>query len=123
MFVYVQTCPSNCADRVNLGLIPTSENSWPVACKSLKTTTGGRLHIHGNVDLKSVSQHDKSKPEWIDWSNHVIGKIASLLNEFNQNESKTISWLVSVEHIEYVKSYGPRVDHLVIDLHCKPQIN
>ena len=37
------------ADRVNLGLIPSSEAGWPVACAVLKSSTGGWLHIHGNV--------------------------------------------------------------------------
>ena len=37
------------ADRVNLGLIPSSEEGWPTACAALKTLTGGWLHIHGNV--------------------------------------------------------------------------
>ena len=37
------------ADRVNLGLIPSSEGGWPVACCVLKSA-GGILHIHGNVN-------------------------------------------------------------------------
>ncbi|CAG5116343.1 unnamed protein product [Candidula unifasciata] len=36
------------ADRVNLGLIPSSEEGWPVAVRVLKLS-GGILHIHGNV--------------------------------------------------------------------------
>ena len=39
----------NFADRVNLGLIPCSEEGWPVACAALRHSTGGWLHIHGNV--------------------------------------------------------------------------
>ncbi|RMB97829.1 hypothetical protein DUI87_25686 [Hirundo rustica rustica] len=38
------------ADRVNLGLIPSSEEGWPVACRVLKKHTGGVLHIHHNVE-------------------------------------------------------------------------
>lgn len=38
------------ADRVNLGLIPSSEEGWPVACRVLKKSTGGVLHIHHNVE-------------------------------------------------------------------------
>jgi tRNA wybutosine-synthesizing protein 2 len=38
----------NIADRVNLGLLPSSEPGWLVACKVLKST-GGVLHVHGNV--------------------------------------------------------------------------
>ncbi|NXR76798.1 TYW2 protein, partial [Pycnonotus jocosus] len=38
------------ADRVNLGLIPSSEEGWPVACRVLKKDTGGVLHIHHSVE-------------------------------------------------------------------------
>ncbi|XP_061454656.1 tRNA wybutosine-synthesizing protein 2 homolog isoform X2 [Rhineura floridana] len=38
------------ADRVNLGLIPTSEEGWPVACQVLRKDVGGILHIHQNVE-------------------------------------------------------------------------
>ncbi|NXD07647.1 TYW2 protein, partial [Nothocercus nigrocapillus] len=38
------------ADRVNLGLIPSSEEGWPVACRVLRRDTGGVLHIHHNVE-------------------------------------------------------------------------
>ena len=40
------------ADRVNLGLIPSSEEGWPVACRVLKPT-GGVMHIHGNVNSQT----------------------------------------------------------------------
>lgn len=42
----MQLC--NIADRVNLGLLPSSASGWQVACKVLKST-GGMLHVHGNV--------------------------------------------------------------------------
>ncbi|XP_076450177.1 tRNA wybutosine-synthesizing protein 2 homolog isoform X2 [Babylonia areolata] len=41
------------ADRINLGLIPSSEEGWPVACRVLKPT-GGMLHIHGNVNSQTA---------------------------------------------------------------------
>ena len=40
----------NIADRINLGLIPTSEDSWPIAVKLLKNE-GGWMHIHANVTV------------------------------------------------------------------------
>lgn len=38
------------ADRVNLGLIPSSEDVWSSSIHVLKDT-GGWLHIHGNVHI------------------------------------------------------------------------
>ncbi len=37
------------ADRVILGLIPSSEGSWETGCTCIKPDKGGWLHIHGNV--------------------------------------------------------------------------
>lgn len=116
--VQFKTCPTNCADRVNLGLIPSSEESWETACNALKLETGGYLHIHGNVDIKSKenNNHNTNKPDWLEWSAYTSNKIKSLLEKRDPN----VNWIVSVDHIEYVKSYGPRVDHLVLDVCCKP---
>ena len=49
IIICLQLKLKNFADRVNLGLIPSSEEGWPVACAALKRSTGGWLHIHGNV--------------------------------------------------------------------------
>ncbi|NWX81502.1 TYW2 protein, partial [Nothoprocta ornata] len=38
------------ADRVNLGLLPSSEEGWPAACRVLRKDTGGVMHIHHNVE-------------------------------------------------------------------------
>lgn len=48
----LQVCPRHIADRVNLGLIPSSRDGWPVACEALKPESGGILHIHYNVNTK-----------------------------------------------------------------------
>ncbi|KAK7793044.1 hypothetical protein R5R35_004473 [Gryllus longicercus] len=42
-------CPKGIADRVNLGLLPSSESGWQAACEALNPISGGVLHIHGNV--------------------------------------------------------------------------
>ncbi|NXG31850.1 TYW2 protein, partial [Dromaius novaehollandiae] len=47
------------ADRVNLGLIPSSEEGWPVACRVLKKDTGGVLHIHHNVEALPAAAHQQ----------------------------------------------------------------
>ena len=59
-------CLRGIADRVNLGLVPSSREGWPVACAALKPLTGGVLHIHHNVNTKppteSCDQHLSSTP-------------------------------------------------------------
>jgi tRNA G37 N-methylase Trm5 len=95
--------------------------SWPQAASALKIQTGGYLHIHSNVDVgKMDKDNNDHKPEWLEWAKYAQHKIKELLE--SRNDGNNIKWSASIEHIEYVKSYGPRVDHLVLDLLCKPNI-
>ncbi|NXB57338.1 TYW2 protein, partial [Struthidea cinerea] len=138
------------ADRVNLGLIPSSEEGWPVACRVLKKNTGGVLHIHHNVESPPVpappqspalpaeqgspeaagsggeAQHPtegggkdtlgaRLRPEWQRWAEATATRIQGLLAELHGRP-----WRTSVLHVESVKSYAPRVHHLVLDLECRP---
>ncbi|XP_073495700.1 tRNA wybutosine-synthesizing protein 2 homolog [Phyllobates terribilis] len=115
------------ADRVNLGLIPTSEAGYPLACRVLKKTTGGILHIHHNVDCflsrhemgdKSVTAQDDQisrKIFWRKWAESTEVKIQAFLQEIHK-----ITWCTNIVRIERVKSYAPNVDHVVLDLDCRP---
>ncbi|KAK6190878.1 hypothetical protein SNE40_002651 [Patella caerulea] len=163
------------ADRVNLGLIPSSESGWPVACAALKRKTGGFLHIHSNVTSNKSERNKINGPKnstaeiskeecdkdadtevlnrscsysnsqtginsdvsvnyaanschetkqmtktinyssWNEWAEHVSVKIRQLLINYHQCD-----WTCSIKHIEHVKSYAPHVDHLVLDLECRP---
>ncbi|XP_031562038.1 tRNA wybutosine-synthesizing protein 2 homolog isoform X2 [Actinia tenebrosa] len=52
------------ADHVNLGLIPSSEGAWPVACAALHSDHGGWLHIHGNVaSSKKTTDEDQIRTQ------------------------------------------------------------
>ena len=121
----------NIADRVNLGLIPSSEPGWKPACKALKSCSGGILHIHGNVESKV-----KNKPpctsertphphgsdninykheEWRIWCEETSVRIRRILHEIHNKE-----WDVTIVNLVVVKSYAPHIHHLVLDLQCKP---
>ena len=212
-FLLLKVCPTGVADRVNLGLIPSSEEGWPTACRALKPQSGGILHIHGNVSTKhpvtsqdaqnpckqaqeitaqcsasqdadcesednyhkffqncdskcgstvdnakylctktssgsqelrasrtqynSVRGNDHTQHElrasgtkckghstrhekrwlWWKWAQETSQTIENLLNDHH-----IVEWTVSVVHIEHVKAYAPHVDHLVVDLLCKPTV-
>ncbi|NWV06780.1 TYW2 protein, partial [Ptilonorhynchus violaceus] len=138
------------ADRVNLGLIPSSEEGWPVACCVLRKDTGGVLHIHHNVETPPApappqtpvlpaeqgspeaagsdgeTQHPVEnggmlgagiRPEWQRWAEATATRIRELLAELHGRP-----WSTSVLHIEAVKSYAPHVQHLVLDLECRPAL-
>ncbi|KAL4631610.1 hypothetical protein GN956_G15596 [Arapaima gigas] len=127
------------ADRVNLGLIPSSEEGWPVACRLLKQATGGVLHVHQNVsspprgtgsDSRSRESRQVTGAElgaegeetrhsereaWTNWAKGAAHSIAALLAENHGSP-----WTTKILHIECVKSYAPHIHHLVLDLECRP---
>ncbi|XP_067103450.1 tRNA wybutosine-synthesizing protein 2 homolog [Osmerus mordax] len=117
------------ADRVNLGLIPSSQDSWPVACRLLKRKTGGVLHIHHNVTspphktgcessfIATVERAPKTRDKkvWQAWADETAIQISTLLQDITVEP-----WRTSVQHIEHVKSYAPHVHHIVLDLECRP---
>ena len=117
-----------------LGLIPSSEEGWATACACLKPDNGGWLHVHGNVTssphsatqslIPTVSLGDNTvesstikHSSWYSWSNSVALRIMTILNDLHEEKQ---CWSVIVRHIQHVKSYAPHVDHLVVDLECRP---
>ncbi|XP_038604025.1 tRNA wybutosine-synthesizing protein 2 homolog isoform X2 [Tachyglossus aculeatus] len=139
------------ADRVNLGLIPSCQEGWPVACRALRRDRGGVLHIHHNVEtfpapqplgpgaegppqppqgLPAGGEEPRSagdrgreapattaapKPEWRRWAETTEAQIGILLEQLHGKP-----WRTRILHIEPVKSYAPHVDHVVLDLDCRP---
>ena len=102
-----EVCPHNIAHRVNLGLIPQSSSSWRTACEALRQT-GGILHVHGNVEC---SKQDVKRRKMLSWSEDVRESILHTLQEVKQKQFEG-----EILHTECVKSYSPRVFHLVVDL-------
>ncbi|CAI5729392.1 unnamed protein product [Peronospora destructor] len=89
------------ADRVNLGLLPTSKKAWPLAVQVLKPK-GGWLHVHDNVAVEDQKA----------WKQRVLNSICQLAQQ------KGKDWTITCEHVEKVKSYAPKVYHVVADIHC-----
>lgn len=138
------------ADRVNLGLIPTSEGGWPVACRVLRKDVGGILHIHQNVEsfpgkaLQPEQDHQlpaSKGPEDTggcgekDTVSGAGGRaLCPTARTAWQNWAEATAtrirkllqkldgkpWRTNILHIELVKSYAPHVHHIVLDLDCRP---
>ena len=87
------------ADRVHLGILPSSEKAWESAIKCLKPS-GGKLHIHMNVEEEKIE----------DFVKYCIDSIAKLAKQLGREG------IVSAEHVEKVKWYAPRIRHIVIDI-------
>jgi len=82
------------ADRVILGLIPSSMNTWGLAVNCLKQT-GGIIHVHMNVHKNEITEWSNKTA---DWFATVSGKNVTIL------------------HFEMVKKYSPNIHHVVLDL-------
>jgi tRNA wybutosine-synthesizing protein 3 len=102
----------NTADRVLLGLIPSSENAWFTALQLLKPS-GGWLHVHAT----------KGDEEYKEWAFSTLPtKLSELIQQSRNTTSiiiddKKYSWRFKTIHLERVKSYAPKVWHLVADVH------
>jgi len=81
-------------DRVILGLLPSSEDGWPLALSALKPE-GGILHLHGN----SPGGNE------IEWAEKIASKLARMSGR-----------KATVKHLVKVKWYAPHIRHCVVDI-------
>lgn len=97
------------AHRVNLGLIPSSEAGWPVAVGALRPE-GGMLHVHANVGSATAAEAA--------WSERLTATLRALAATDGRE-----GWAAELRHLERVKSFAPKVNHLVADvwLGAQPQ--
>ena len=86
------------ADRVLLGLLPSSTYAWELAFNCLKEE-GGIIHVHMNVEQQNLDDGTFVK---------------ETLKSFEEMGSE-----VKLLHLEDVKSYAPRVRHVVLDIEVK----
>ena len=91
------------ASRVLCGLLPSSKGGWAVAVYVL-SKDGGVIHIHENVHEKEIASFAEEARSEIERLSRDAGK----------------EMQVRVGHVERVKSYAPRVLHVVVDLYCVP---
>ena len=85
-------------DRVNLGLLPSSEEGYAIAIQALKPE-GGILHVHG---LAMGGNEDG-------WALNLATRLETLG-----------SFSCTVVQVERVKWYAPHQRHIVVDIHASP---
>ena len=85
--------------RVSLGLLPSSEGGWCTAVAALNRSSGGWLHVHGNVPVHEMDR-------WSLWLCHRLSAIAK-----NEMSPPMNDWIVVCTHVEKVKSFAPTVNH------------
>jgi tRNA wybutosine-synthesizing protein 3 len=99
------TAPRGVAHRVLLGLLPSSECAWPAAAAAL-VDAGGTAHVHTNVRAGGQAA-------WAAQAAQELQRLARLL-------PGRAAWVAAVTHLEVVKSYAPRVLHVVADVRLGP---
>lgn len=88
-------------DRVSLGLLPSSEGGWRTAVRALRRSSGGWLHVHGNVP-------EIEQQQWALWLCRCLARLA--VDEVSPD------WVALCTHVERVKSFAPSVYHYVADV-------
>jgi len=111
-------------DRISLGLLPSSEGGWPTAVSCLRRTTGGWLHVHANVPTAE-------RTEWTHWLCRSLVRIAAVerrrlrvvvaSSSSDEEDDDCSDWVAVCHHIERVKSFAPKVDHVVADVFVGPR--
>mmetsp|Transcript_34693 Transcript_34693/g.82279 ORF Transcript_34693/g.82279 Transcript_34693/m.82279 type:complete len:221 (+) Transcript_34693:2-664(+) len=99
-----RVAPAGVADRVLLGMLPSSRPAWSTAVRALKAG-GGLLHLHENVV-------DREEQAWIRSTLSDLERAAMTAGR---------RWRVALEHVEHVKWYAPHVRHVVLDVRCTPR--
>ena len=95
-----------------MGLIPCSCGSFKAAVHLARLPC--LIHVHHNIDL---SQGDSEKNNLFDKECCVTS--GEFANEIGSRLAKLKSCEFKVVHVQKVKSYGPNVDHIVVDVLLK----
>lgn len=80
----------------------------PIALAALKNS-GGTLHVHGNVVTGTETK----------WAANQCEILRKLVEKGAAGDE---SWQFRVKYISRVKSYAPRIVHIVVDIECGPNV-
>ena len=86
--------PKNCADRVILGYLKDSQEYLHVALECLRNNSG-ILHYHSLVPIERIPEQP-------------LAHIENIVNLYHRS--------VELIGVHRIKSYAPRIDHLVLDV-------
>ncbi|EAN32460.1 Methyltransferase TYW3 family protein [Theileria parva strain Muguga] len=131
------------ADKILLGLLPSSRVGWIPAIAAVNTMHGGIVYVHGLSRKKkgpiiesittledweevgefcyTTKQYEEDKKHDCDcevFSLYVLRSFHELCR--NHPYERYISWKLTVLHVETVKRYSPHKYHQVVDLKITP---
>ncbi|KAI9662722.1 MAG: hypothetical protein M1831_002765 [Alyxoria varia] len=94
--------------HVNCGMLPTSSAAWKTALRALNRRLGGYLHLHETVLQKDLDAKVKK----------IVKQTTELAQRVLHTESTTFD--TRLEHVEMVKTVGPKLLHIVVDIAVLP---
>jgi len=89
-------------------MLPSVGEAWKTAVEALDPWLGGWLHLHETVAANRLVERSEEIMEGV--VNHVLHL------EDMEGLSTTTSKEVKLVHVEKVKSVGPRMLHIVVDI-------
>lgn len=108
--------PSPPISHINMGLLPSTNLSWPTVSKLVRFSSSSSvlLHVHANLSLDEME----------DWSKATVEEFQSLMdglkkaNQFSDGYSSnnSLSYSVTFSHLEKIKTYAPGVWHICADI-------
>ncbi|NXT22119.1 TYW2 protein, partial [Syrrhaptes paradoxus] len=111
------------ADRVNLGLIPSSEEGWPVACRVLKKGTGGVLHIHHNVESLPTWGPPQTPILWAERGSleeASSDRVTQYQSPTEDSRKETPAARIRPEWQRWAEDTAARIRELLAELHGQP---
>ena len=97
--------------HVNCGMLPSANPAWQTAVQAIDQEQGGWLHLHETVGDAAINTR----------VNEIEMKISEHFRELRCRTEFTRSHdIPRLEHVEKVKSMGPRMIHIVLDMWIPP---
>lgn len=99
--------------HVNCGMLPSIGEAWKIAVEALDSRLGGWLHLHETVSESNLARR----------SGEIIMDVVNHVRILEQTEGGTAKAAerVELQHVEKVKSVGPRMLHIVLDVWVPPR--
>lgn len=92
--------------HVNCGMLPTASPAWKVAIEVLDPELGGWLHLHETILLPQMQER----------TNEIVHSVQVHFESLWPSQDSSTIPSVALNHVEKVKSAGPRLYHVVLDI-------
>lgn len=98
--------------HVNCGMLPTIGAAWKGAVEAVDPWLGGWVHLHETVDERQMGIR----------SEEIVGDVEEYWKSLNRRfHEQDRHERIRLEHLERVKSTGPRLWHVVLDIWIPPR--